>query len=191
MHRRYFRGGNSWFICYRWRSKFMTKIQIWRYRYFRYKLLRCPWFYFRCAVGEQHEHARSNLKRTRLFHVFASYILLSGTSLCGNVCEVLLSPKKYLSITTFSNYRENPNPNFKDHKIFKSADINHCKSIKLICFTVIIKCHLIKSVYLFKGNQYLYLYLSIALFLFLFTYRSIYRSITSFLLFQIFFEIDL
>ena len=74
MYRRYVRSGNSWFICYRWRSKLITKIQIWRYRYFRYTLLRCPWFYFICAVGERHEHARSNLKRKRLFHLFVSYI---------------------------------------------------------------------------------------------------------------------
>ena len=49
---------SSWhfmFICIVKRSKFITKIQIWRYKYFRRTLFCCLWFYLRYTVGTQHE----------------------------------------------------------------------------------------------------------------------------------------
>ena len=45
------------FICYCWKSKFVTKVQIWRYKCFRYMLFHGPRFYFRCTVGARHERA--------------------------------------------------------------------------------------------------------------------------------------
>ena len=57
MHRRYIQVDTSLFICNCWRSKFITKIYIWRYKYFRHTLFRFPQFYFRCTVGAWHNRA--------------------------------------------------------------------------------------------------------------------------------------
>ena len=43
-------------LCYCWKSKFITKIYVWRHTYFRYELFRSR-LYFSCTVGARHEGA--------------------------------------------------------------------------------------------------------------------------------------
>ena len=55
MHRRYVQADTLLFICYCWRSKFITKIWIWKHKYFKYTLFCYPRFYFSCTVGTRYE----------------------------------------------------------------------------------------------------------------------------------------
>ena len=45
------------FVCYCARSKFITKIQILTYKYFRYAVFRSPRYYYRCTIGARYERA--------------------------------------------------------------------------------------------------------------------------------------